>query len=233
MKTDREESIVRPRAVRAFGRPGLVCIPFDPVPDVLLAHLRKRASKERRLGGSALFLLPETTVLYNCLGAPATVAGLEPLIASGVERILVLSFCGSLHPGIRIGDVVSVSAAAADEGSSRRYLPGRRSFRPSAEFRRKTESRLDALGLPFLAARCVSTDTPYRETPSWLRAMRGKRLGVVDMEVSAVFALAEFHGIEAAAILLVSDELFSGRWKVASGRAAHGERIRDFFLPFL
>jgi uridine phosphorylase len=233
MKTGTEESIVRPRAVEGFGRPDLVCVPYDPVPDVLLAYVGKRALRERRLGGSGLFLLPEAAVLYGCLGAPAAVAGLEPLIASGARRILVLSFCGSLRPGIRIGDAVSVSGAAADEGTSRRYLPGRRSFRPSAGFRRKTESRLETLGLPFLTARCVSTDAPYRETPSWHRSMSGKGVGVVDMEVSAVFALAEFRGVEAAALLLVSDELFSGRWKVAAGRAVQGERIRKFFLPFL
>ena len=233
MKADREKLIVGPRALRGFCRKSVVCVPYDPAPGILLAHIKKGAVMERRIGGSLLFELPRTAALYACLGAPAAVASLEPLIASGVRKILLLSFCGSLNPKFRIGDIISVSAAASDEGTSGRYLRDRTLFRPSPALRKTTESRLMSLGLAPVRARAVSTDAPYRETAAWLRAMQKKRLDVVDMEASAVFALAEYHGAEAAALFIVSDELFSGSWSVAPSRDMQALRIRECFLPFL
>jgi uridine phosphorylase len=233
MKTARDESIVRPRALKGFSREDLICVPFDPAPGVLLAQIRKKAKRERRLGGSSVFLLPKAAVLYGCLGAPAAVAALELLLASGVRRVLLLSFCGSLDPAIRIGDVVSVTGAISDEGTSARYLRRRSSFPSSPRLRRTAEARLQAVRFPLARATCVSTDAPYRETTAWLESMRRKGAGVVDMEASAVFALAEFRGVEAAAVMIVTDELFTGRWNVARRAGPIGERIRTCFVPFL
>jgi purine-nucleoside phosphorylase len=53
------------------------------------------------------------------------------------------------------------------------------------------------------------------------------------METSAVFALAEFYGIERAALMIISDELFSGKWKKGFFRPELEKRIKDYFLPFL
>ena len=76
-------------------------------------------------------------------------------------------------------------------------------------------------------------DAPYRETRPWLKSMQQKGATAVDMEISAVFALSEFHGVEAAALMIVTDELFSGRWKVCSADGVLEEKIRSFYLPFL
>ena len=233
MKSGEDESIVRPRSVRGFNRERVVCIPFDPAPKILLAHIEKRAVSERRLGGSMLYILPESAVLYRCLGGPAAVAGLEFLIASGASEILTLSFCGSLDREFRIGDVLCAEWAYPDEGTSRHYSPRKRRFKADASLRKHVESRLISLGLPWKTGSLVSTDAPYRETPSWLKSMRQKGARAVDMEISAVFALSEFRGVKAAALLIVTDELFSGRWKVCSTEGVLGRKIGDFYLPFL
>ncbi len=227
------ESIARPRTIRGLEDLDAICIPYDPAPGTLLAHLEKTSSTEIRLSGSRLFFLPGKVVLHQCLGAPAAVATLETLIASGISSVLLLSFCGSLDPKFRIGDVLSVSAAYSDEGTSRHYLSGRRTFKPASSLRRKAESRLAELRLPFKRAECVSTDAPYRETKAWVRSMTERNLGAVDMEAAAVFALAEFHGLEAAAVFVVTDEVFSGSWEICSSPDLLKKKIRGYFLPFL
>jgi purine-nucleoside phosphorylase len=63
--------------------------------------------------------------------------------------------------------------------------------------------------------------------------MQEKRIDLVDMEASAVFAIAEFYKIEAAALLIVSDELFSGKWKYDFLRSELEKKIREYFFPFI
>jgi len=56
---------------------------------------------------------------------------------------------------------------------------------------------------------------------------------VVDMETSAIFALAAFHGIRAASLRIVSDELSGGKWKPAFSSLQLEDRVKDYFLPLL
>lgn len=86
--------------------------------------------------------------------------------------------------------------------------------------------------LHFHRGATVSMDAPFRETQAWLRKMTRKGMDVVDMEASAIFALARFYGLQAAAVMIVSDELFAGRWTNGFADLRLEERVRDYFFPF-
>lgn len=88
-------------------------------------------------------------------------------------------------------------------------------------------------GLSFSLAITVSTDAPYRETPAWLKEMQNRRIDVADMEASAVFSLARYRGVEAAGLMVVSDELFSGVWNNHFPPSLLRETIQRYFFPFL
>jgi purine-nucleoside phosphorylase len=53
------------------------------------------------------------------------------------------------------------------------------------------------------------------------------------METSAVFSLAEFHGIRAASLQIVTDELSTGKWKPGFSSPQVKDRVKDYFLPLL
>jgi purine-nucleoside phosphorylase len=55
----------------------------------------------------------------------------------------------------------------------------------------------------------------------------------VDMETSAVFALAEFRGIRAASLLIVSDELNELGHNRAFNHPRMPEILQEYFLPFI
>jgi len=228
-----EESIVRPKPIPGLEREKIVFIPFDPQPGLILAGFEPKIRREKLTWAGRLIFLDDKAVLYGDLGAPAAVAALEGLIASGARQVLILSFCGSLDPTYRIKDVVSISRALADEGTSLHYFPRRKMYTPSAGLKADVESRLKSSGLPFQTGSLVSTDAPFRETKPWLMKIQKKKIGLVDMEVSAVFALAEFRCIDAAALLIVTDELFSGAWKQTGYDPEFKKKIKDYFLPFI
>lgn len=227
------DSIVQPRPLR-LGRTSLcLYIPFDPHPCLFQSALEKKRGKARQLGTPPLYTLPGGLVLFQVVGAPAAVLWLERLIASGVTQILLLSFCGSLCPDFSIGKAVVLRRAMAEEGTSRHYFPRRKIFYPSFRLTTRIKETLERQGLPYTEASVVSTDAPYRETGDWLKDMRRRRIDVVDMEASAVLALAEYRRVEAAGLMIVSDELFSGVWNDRFPPALLRDRIERYFLPFL
>jgi purine-nucleoside phosphorylase len=79
----------------------------------------------------------------------------------------------------------------------------------------------------------VSTDAPYRETKTWMENKQKKGIDIVDMETSALFCLADFHNIKAAALMIISDELFSGKWRPAFNLIKLAKKTKEYFFPFL
>jgi len=228
-----EKSIVKPESLRDFAAEEVVCIPFDPPSRSLQKAVKKRASKEKNIGFGYLYHLKDKIVLYQSLGAPSVVLSLERLIVSGAKRIVLLGFCGSLNPEFKIMNVVSISKAFSEEGTSKHYFPRKRIFYPSAPLKNRIETVLNDSKLPFLTGSLVSTDAPYRETTSWLKHKQKRKIDLVDMEASAVFAIAKFYGIQAAALTIISDELWSGAWNKEFLSSELEEKMKKYFAPFI
>ncbi len=225
--------IVKAEPLKGFFRRRAIYLPVDTPSRILGRSLEKRALRKKIDPGGLFFILENSVVLYQALGAPAAVIGLERLIATGVEEILVYGFCGSLKPGLSSFAAVSITKAHSEEGTSGHYVTRKKIFHPSGRLRREVEGDLKSLNLPFTRGVTVSTDSPYRETESWLRDKQKKGIDVVDMEASAVFALGEYYDIPAAALMIVSDELAGKEWKNDFGKPRLSELVGEYFLPFL
>lgn len=233
MSKSHEKSIVKPEPLRDFVAEEVICIPFDPPSRFLKKTIEKLASKEKNIGFGYLYHLKDKIVLYQSLGAPSVVLSLERLIVSGAKRIVLLGFCGSLNPEFKIMNAASISKAFSEEGTSKHYFPRKRIFYPSASLKNRIEGVLQDLKLPFHTGSLVSTDAPYRETKAWLTQKQKRRIDLVDMEASAVFAIAKFYGIQAAALAIISDELWSGTWNKEFLSSELEEKMKKYFVPFI
>jgi uridine phosphorylase len=227
------ESIVKPRPLRGFRSKTVVYMPCDLPSGLISRELKKQRRTGKHIGLCDLHVVNNLTVVLGALGAPAAALVLEMLIESGAKDIILLGFCGSLSNRFQIGDTVSITGAHADEGTSRHYRPRRAFFLPSASLKEGLERALRARGLGFKTGEVVSTDAPYRETRSWLEKSRRRGAEVVDMETSAVFALAESRGVRAASLQIVGDELGSGKWRNGFSSALLAEAAKSAFVPFL
>ena len=228
-----EESIVKPESLGDFIAEDVICIPFDPPSRPFQRAIKKLALKEKNIGFGYLYLLKNKIVLYQSLAAPSVVLSLERLIVSGAKKITLLGFCGSLNPMFKIMNVISISKAFSEEGTSKHYFSRKRTFYPSPALKNRIETVLSDSKLPFLTGSLISTDAPYRETKSWLEQKKKRGIDLVDMEGSAVFAIAKFYGIQAAALTIISDELWSGAWKKEFRHSELEEKIKKYFLPFI
>jgi len=228
-----EESILKPKPIKDFVGKNVVYIPNDSPSRILQKTIKKLASKEKNTGFGYFYLLKNKIVLYLSLGAPSAILSLEGLVASGAQEIIILGFCGSLNPKYKIGNAVCISKALSEEGTSKHYFSQKRIFYPSSTLKNRVERILHSMNLPYLNGALVSTDAPYRETKSWLDEKQKKGINCVDMEASAVFALAKYHNIQAAALMIISDELSSGVWKKGFHNPELEENIKKYFIPFI
>jgi purine-nucleoside phosphorylase len=233
MKSQKNKSIIKPRPIRGFAQKTVLYIPVDLPSFKIQKVLKEKAKKTKMSPLGQLYGFEKKTVLFQCVGAPLAVLTLERLITSGAQEIIMLGFCGTLDEDRDIGEAVSVTEAASEEGTSRHYFPRKRLFRASPRLKGRVEDSLTELGLSFLNGSVASTDAPYRETPSWLARNRARGIGYVDMETSAVFALADFYGIQAAALHLVSDKLTSSSHRMRLTSLKLARNIQKYFLPFI
>jgi uridine phosphorylase len=147
------------------------------------------------------------------VGAPAAAVMLEELIAFGVRRFISIGTAGSLRDDLKPGSLVLCDSALRDEGTSYHYMPGGGLVYPSESLTDALRAALDARGLPYRKGPSWTTDAIYRETPSEVVLHSGKGALVVEMEASALFAVARFRSCLLAACFSVSDTLAELAWR--------------------
>ncbi len=229
----KEKGIIRPSPIRGFDQPLVIHVPFLPPECNFLAHLEPKSLSTKYLEGYSLYLLPHCVLLYGAIGSPLAVMAYERLIASGCQEIILLGLAGSLSPAFRIGQALLVQKAIAYEGTSSHYFPGQRVFSPSPDLASRIETKLRQQGLSFKKGIIITTDAPYRETRSWILEAKKQGAAAVDMETSALLAVASFYGLRASALILISDELFNFRWRPGFSNPKFIRKCRQYFFPFI
>jgi len=156
---------------------------------------------------------PAVTLAGPFIGAPHAVIALEKLIVLGAKKILVLGWCGSLQPDLRIGGLVIPDRAISEEGTSQHYPLPFGAPRSDSKLNRMLENALRQQGLTFTKGEIWTIDAIYRETPEKVRQFREKGVLAVEMEISALLTVAAYRSVSLAGLLVVSDELFDLKWR--------------------
>ena len=158
------------------------------------------------------------------VGAPVAAIVMEELIAFGVRRFVSLGTAGCLQRGMAIGDLVLCTEAIRDEGVSYHYLPPEAPARPTDALTERLRSGLAALlaerepDSPAGAAGALhagpswTIDAPFRETVEEARHYQALGVLTVEMEASALFAVAAHRGVEIASAFVISDSLAELIW---------------------
>jgi uridine phosphorylase len=170
-------------------------MPFTPASVYTLKHQERRAS----LVGPAM-------------GAPAAVYVLERMIAGGARHVIMIGLTGSISSSVRAGDLVVPDAARIEEGVSGHYHSGACTSYPGPRALAAVRAAAEAYGKSYHLGPIWTTDAVFRETKNKVTDYGGSGYLSVEMEASALFTVAHCRGIELAALLVVSDELFDLRW---------------------
>ena len=154
-------------------------------------------------------------IVNAMVGAPAATMNLEEATAYGAKRVYEVGLAGAIDRDLQPGDIVLLDGAFSDEGTSKHYFRGGSSFNASRRLMRALEASLRKRGLPYTVGPAWTIDAPYRETAEKVVRFRKTGIKVVNMESSAVFALAKYRGIDAASVQIISDVVSEKGWEPA------------------
>ncbi|SDO46360.1 nucleoside phosphorylase [Desulforhopalus singaporensis] len=146
------------------------------------------------------------------IGAPMAALAMEKLIALGARRIVLCGWCGAVDKKLAVGDIVIPDSALSGEGTSP-YYTGESEIAPSGSLTAELRDFFRGQGVVTATGRVWSTDAVYREKRSQLAQLnRSRGVVAIDMEFSALCAVAIFRKIEFSAVLIVSDEVWGESW---------------------
>ena len=214
------EAVVNPHKTKNSPDIGPVAVMAATRPDLIhLCELLNLSKDEfQRLFISRLYCDKRNpggfSVTGPFVGAPYAVMLLENLIARGARQIIILGWCGAISEKVKIGDIVLPTAALIDEGTSRHYGAEVGGYFPvTFAMESKIKQILQMNHATFHEGAIWTTDAIYRETRSKVVAHQQNQILAVEMEMSALFTVAQFRGVDIGGLLVVSDELSSLTWR--------------------
>ena len=239
MATD--DAIIFPKKGKRSPRLGPVGVIAGTETDLtLLCNLLDfDKTKYQKLFTSRLYVAGRPSADFSLsgplIGAPYATMVLETLIAWGIRKILFLGWCGSISAEAKIGDIIVPTSAIIDEGTSGHYQEdGNPMSFPSESMVANLRAALDQKCFKYHHGPVWTTDAIYRETREKVENYQRQDVIGVEMEISALFTVAKYRKVDIGAIVVVSDELASFKWRPGfkmdefkHGREAACTVIRD------
>ena len=170
---------------------------------------------------------------FGC-GAPLSSMVLESLISLGIKKFISLGSAGGLQNDQKFGDVILANRALRDEGTSYHYLPPSKYSYPSKSIASSFENTLKSRHVDFIRGDVWTTDAPYRETEEEIAHYNRKGVLAVDMETSALYAVAQYRAANIISAFSISDSLLDKRIVYNLEEAKKGlEKIADSAIDCL
>jgi uridine phosphorylase len=137
------------------------------------------------------------------IGAPHAGTMVEELIGLGVKKIINIGTAG----GLQKEGVFLCDRAIRDEGTSYHYISSGKYSYPDEKLTKELEKSIKKIGLNYEKATTWTIDAPYRETKTEIEHYRKQGVATVEMEASALFAIAKLRKVKIASAFIVSDTL--------------------------
>ena len=167
-------------------------------------------------------------VFHPGVGAPLAGAMLEQVIARGVRGVIACGGAGALIPELVMGHAVVLTGAVRDEGTSFHYLPAGRvvSADPgpaqSPGRRAQRRRRRDDARPELVNGRHLPRD------PGRVSRRVEEGCLVVEMEASALMAIARYRSIPFGEVVMAGDSLAGREWEHRGWMTAESARRQLF-----
>ncbi|MET2951300.1 purine-nucleoside phosphorylase [Vibrio owensii] len=204
-----------------------VLMPGDPqraewIAKNLLDKAEQVCNLRHMTGYTGYYKGKRISVMPHGIGIPCALLYCNELVEHfGVKKIIRVGTCGSVHPLIKMRDIIIGMSASTDSQVNRRSFEGfDLAATASYPLVRNLELAAQSLEIPVKIGSLFTTDTFFNPDPSIFCTLG--RFGIVgiEMEAAGIYAMAMERGIEAVSICTVSDTIF------ASEDVPHEERAQ-------
>ena len=170
------------------------------------------------------------------VGAASCVGIVEDLIQFGMKKLVLFGTCGVLDQDIKETSIIIPRSALRDEGTSYHYLPASDEVEVNRSSLPLFQDFLEKHQISHTIGKVWTTDAPYRETIGKMKRRKESGAICVDMECSAVAALAAFRGFELCHFFYAADHLSEEKWDIRT-LSSHEDldskdRIAELALQF-
>jgi len=148
-------------------------------------------------------------------GAPKAAIFIEFLLCLGVNRIIVTGAAGSLQPEVPGCSLVATTSAIREEGTSYHYLDASEVAQASQDLLQRLHQAAIRAGIKIHSGPTLTNDAPFRIPISKIKHYQKLNVLTAEMELSALFAVAQCRGIDLAGLLVISDTHYGDREIVA------------------
>lgn len=214
-----------------------VLLPGDPlrarfIAERLLENAVQVTSVRGMLGYTGHYRGQRVSVMGSGIGMPSCCLYATELIRGyGVRRLLRVGTCGAVDDGLALGDLVLALGAGTDGAGNRQRFSG---FDLPATASWPLLQRIAVAAqdqrLSLKVGNVFSSDHFYDAPPGLLPMLQAQRILAIEMEAAGLFAVAAAQGVEAAALLTVTDHLPSGQGWSATRRESGVQPMLELAL---
>jgi len=191
-----------------------ILLPGDPlrakfIAETFLEGPERFNDIRNMLGYTGTYGGDRVSVMGTGMGMPSLSIYVNELIKDyGVKRLVRVGTCGGLTTEVKVRDMILGISASTDSAINKVRFRGM-DYAPAPSFRlleaayRAAKERK----MPVHVGKVVSSDSFYTEDPDQWKLWAGFGVIGVEMETAELYTLAAKHGVEALAILTVSDHL--------------------------
>ena len=214
-----------------------VLMPGDPlrakyIAETFLDDARQVTDVRNMLGFTGTFRSHPVSVMAHGMGIPsASIYGTELIREYGVKRLIRVGSCGTVHPDVKLRDIVIAMGASTDSGVNRMRFGGH-DLAALADFDLlRTAARVaEKKGLPFHVGNVFSADLFYTPQPEQFDLMEKYKILGIEMETAGIYTLAAELGAEALAICTVSDDISKGEALSSADRQTSFDQMIELAL---
>ncbi|SFU73738.1 purine-nucleoside phosphorylase [Pustulibacterium marinum] len=191
-----------------------VLLPGDPlrakwIAENFLEDVKQYNNIRGMLGFTGTYKGKKVSVQGSGMGMPSIGIYAHELInIYGVKKLIRVGSAGSYQPEVKLRDIVLAMSASTNSNINNATFQGE-TFAPTASFELLTKAHQYAVenNIEVKAGNILSSDVFYQENPTYYKKWADYGVLCVEMEAAALYSLAAKFGVDALAILTISDSL--------------------------
>lgn len=194
-----------------------VLMPGDPLraryfAETFLKDIQQFNNVRGMLGFTGTWEGKRVSVMGSGMGIPSLSIYVNELLEFyGVKKIIRVGTCGSMQPGMKIGDLVLAMSASTDSNVNRLRFGGM-DYAATANFDLLVKAYYAAITLTdrVFVGGVISGDLFYSDDKSWHEVWVRYGILAAEMEAAGLYTLAAKYKAQALAIMTVSDTILGG-----------------------
>jgi len=194
-----------------------VLMPGDPLrakyfAETFLKEIHQFNAVRGMLGFTGIYEGQRVSVMGSGMGIPSiSIYANELLEFYSVKKIIRVGTCGSMQPGMKIGDLVLAMSASTDSNVNRLRFGGM-DYAATADFDLLVKAYNAAKELTdrVFVGGVISGDLFYSDDKNWHEVWVKYGILAAEMEAAGLYTLAAKYKAQALAIMTVSDTILGG-----------------------